>query len=101
MFSCIIHFVNASTDNAQSNTANRQIARAAGVVMAGFVLSNLTSLARTILTANVFGTSEVLDARWFAPEELSDLLHAPYHDSFLSWLEHGGHEFHSAWDEPD
>ncbi|GAB4580377.1 MAG: murein biosynthesis integral membrane protein MurJ [Anaerolineales bacterium] len=45
-----------------SSTANRQIARAAGVVMAGFVLSTLTGLLRRVLVSNAFGTSEQLDA---------------------------------------
>jgi putative peptidoglycan lipid II flippase len=43
-------------------TANRQIARAAGTVMAAFVLSNLTGLVRQILVSNAFGTSIQLDA---------------------------------------
>lgn len=54
----IISFVDVSS----SSSANRQIARAAGVVMVGFVLSNLTSLVRTILTGKIFGASAVLDA---------------------------------------
>lgn len=45
-----------------SSTATRQIARAAGVVMAGFVLSNLTGLVRQILVSNAFGTSAEMDA---------------------------------------
>ena len=44
------------------STANRQIARAAGVVMAGFVLSNLTGLLRQVLVSNQFGTSAEIDA---------------------------------------
>ncbi len=43
-------------------TANRQIARAAGVVMAAFVLSNLTGLARQILVSQAFGTGSEIDA---------------------------------------
>ncbi len=43
-------------------TANRQIARAAGTVMAAFVLSNLTGLVRQILVSNAFGTSIQIDA---------------------------------------
>jgi putative peptidoglycan lipid II flippase len=42
--------------------ANRQIARAAGVVMAGFVLSNVTGLIRQMLVSNAFGTSAEIDA---------------------------------------
>lgn len=45
-----------------SSTANRQIARAAGVVMAGFVLSNLTGLVRQVLVSNAFGTGAEIDA---------------------------------------
>lgn len=46
----------------EANPANRQIARAAGVVMAAFVLGNLTGLARQILVANAFGTDAAIDA---------------------------------------
>jgi len=46
----------------QQLPANRQIARAAGVVMAGFVLSNLTGLVRQILVLRVFGTQREIDA---------------------------------------
>jgi putative peptidoglycan lipid II flippase len=45
-----------------STTANRQIARAAGTVMAAFFLSNLTGLVRQILVTNAFGTTGVIDA---------------------------------------
>lgn len=45
-----------------SQTANRQIARAAGVVMAGFVLSNITGLVRQILVSGAFGTQTDIDA---------------------------------------
>jgi putative peptidoglycan lipid II flippase len=40
----------------------RQITRAAGIVMAAFLLSNLTGLVRQILIADAFGTSRGLDA---------------------------------------
>jgi ADP-ribose pyrophosphatase YjhB (NUDIX family) len=43
--------------------------------------------------------SEVLAVQWFAPEELRLALHAPYHDSFLDWLAHGGTVFRSRWDD--
>ena len=45
-----------------SQTANHQIARAAGVVMAGFVLSNLFGLIRQILVSDAFGTESQIDA---------------------------------------
>jgi putative peptidoglycan lipid II flippase len=43
-------------------TANRQIARAAGTVMLAFVASNLVGLARQILMASAFGTQAGIDA---------------------------------------
>jgi putative peptidoglycan lipid II flippase len=49
-------------DTTKVSTANRQIARAAGVVMVGFVLSNVVSLIRTIITGQLFGMSAELDA---------------------------------------
>jgi len=55
------------------NAAQRQITRAAGTVMAAFVLSNLTGLARQILIANYFGTSGPIDA-FYAAQRLPDLL---------------------------
>jgi putative peptidoglycan lipid II flippase len=54
-------------------SANRQIARAAGVVMAGFVLSNLTSLVRQVLESGVFGTNAEIDA-FNAAAQLPDTL---------------------------
>jgi putative peptidoglycan lipid II flippase len=45
-----------------SKSATRQIARAAGVVMAAFILSNLVGLVRQILVSDAFGTSSELDA---------------------------------------
>lgn len=49
------------------------MARAAGVVMAGFVLSNLTGLAKWVLVSQAFGTSAELDA-FNAANRLPDLL---------------------------
>ena len=46
----------------EQGPANRQIARAAGVVMAGFVLSNLAGLVRQILVLQAFGTQREIDA---------------------------------------
>ncbi len=57
----------------QSSSANRQIARAAGVVMVGFILSNLVGLVRRALEARVFGTSAVYDA-FNAADRLPDIL---------------------------
>lgn len=54
-------------------TAQRQIARAAGTVMAAFVLSNLVGLLRQVLVARAFGTTPELDA-FLAAQRLPDLL---------------------------
>ncbi len=53
--------------------ANRQIARAAGVVMAAFVLSNVVGLIRQILVSQTFGTGAAIDA-FNAASRLPDLL---------------------------
>lgn len=52
---------------------NRQIARAAGTVMAAFVLSNLVGLARQIVVSQAFGTGAAMDA-YNAASRLPDLL---------------------------
>ena len=54
--------MDAETPSPPQSTATRQIARAAGVVMVGFVLSNLVGLVRRALEARTFGTSAVYDA---------------------------------------
>ena len=54
-------------------TAQRQIARAAGTVMAAFVLSNLVGLLRQVLVAQAFGTSPALGA-FIAAQRLPDVL---------------------------
>jgi putative peptidoglycan lipid II flippase len=46
----------------EKQSDNLQIARAAGIVMGAFVLSNLVGLARQILVSNTFGTEVELDA---------------------------------------
>src|SRR5258706_941091 len=56
-----------------TNTANRQIARAAGTVMIAFVLSNLVGLVRQILVSRAFGTDQSLDA-FYAAATFPDLL---------------------------
>lgn len=56
---------------------NTQIARAAGLVMAGFVVSNLVSLAQRILVSRAFGTGEEIDTFFVAlriPELLFNLV---------------------------
>jgi len=45
-----------------SRIADRQIARAAGLVFLAFVIGNLTGLVRQILVANAFGTSTEIEA---------------------------------------
>ncbi|MCA8965838.1 MAG: NUDIX hydrolase [Planctomycetes bacterium] len=43
--------------------------------------------------------NEVLAVRWMDRAQLRAELTAPYHDSFLRWLETGGQFFGSAWSE--
>jgi putative peptidoglycan lipid II flippase len=54
-------------------SANRQIARAAGTVMAAFILSNLFGLVRGILVYRAFGTSLELDS-FNAANRVAELL---------------------------
>lgn len=54
-------------------TANRQIARAAGLVMAAFAINNLIGLARQIVVLNAFGTSGEMDA-FIAANRVSETL---------------------------
>jgi putative peptidoglycan lipid II flippase len=55
------------------SSASRQIARAAGVVMLGFILSSLTGLASQVLISRAFGTSADLDA-FFAANRLTEIV---------------------------
>src|SRR5664280_1850014 len=48
-----------SVDN---NTANQQIARASGVVMVAFALSQVAGLVRQILATRAFGTTSLMDS---------------------------------------
>jgi putative peptidoglycan lipid II flippase len=54
-------------------TANRQIARAAGLVMAAFVLNTIVGLARQVIVLNAFGTSGEMDA-FIAANRVSETL---------------------------
>lgn len=54
-------------------TAERQIARAAGVVMLGMGLSSAAGLATTVLVSNAFGTSAEIDA-FYAANRLTEIL---------------------------
>src|SRR5258708_27187659 len=56
-----------------TSTAQRQIVRAAGIVMAAFVVSNLTGLLRQMLISRAFGTGTDLDAL-YAAQRLTDVL---------------------------
>src|SRR4029079_1324193 len=80
--------------------AQRQIARAAGIVMGAFVLSNLTGLFRQILIARAFGTSADLDALYNA-QRLTDVLFSlvaggalasAFVPTFTGFLTHDEHE---------
>jgi len=54
-------------------TENRQIARAAGTVMAAFIFSNLIGLLRGIIVTNAFGTGADVDA-FNAASRVTELL---------------------------
>lgn len=54
-------------------TADRQIVRAAGVVMVGFVLSSLTGLASQVLVSRAFSTNADPDA-FFATHRLTEMI---------------------------
>jgi putative peptidoglycan lipid II flippase len=54
-------------------TANRQIARGAGLVMAAFVVNNIVGLARQMVVLNSFGTSGEMDA-FVAANRVSETL---------------------------
>lgn len=84
-------------------SANRQIARAAGTVMAAFVLSNLVGLLRQVVISQAFGTSAALDA-FNAAARLPDLLFnlvaggalgSAFIPTFTGFLAHGERE--RAW----
>ena len=54
--------MSTDTGSKDSFSANRQIARAAGLVTAAFIISNIMGLIRQILVANAFGTSDAMEA---------------------------------------
>jgi putative peptidoglycan lipid II flippase len=83
--------------------ANRQIARAAGVVMAGMALSSLAGLLTTILVSRAFGTRAELDA-FYAANRLSEILFnlmaggalaSAFIPTFTGFLAHG--QRRQAW----
>lgn len=57
----------------QPPTANQQIARAAGTVMAAFIISNLVGVVRGIVITGAFGTSAELDS-FNAANRIAELL---------------------------
>lgn len=61
------------TTQPAANTATRQIARGASVVMLAFVLGNLIGLARNMILIRVFGTSLELDS-FYAANRLAEAL---------------------------
>ncbi len=54
-------------------SADRQIARAASVVMVGMALSSVTGLATTVLVSHSFGTGREIDA-FYAANRLTEIL---------------------------
>ncbi len=56
-----------------SSSGERQIARAAGLVMAFFLVSKVAGVLRTIITSTLFGTTGALDA-YLAAFRLPDLI---------------------------
>ncbi len=84
----------------RTTSANRQIARAAGTVMAAFVISNLVGLVRQIFIARAFGTSaemEAFNAANRVAETLFNLvaggaLSSAFIPTFTSLLSHNDHK---------
>jgi putative peptidoglycan lipid II flippase len=62
-----------SSQTETANPANRQIARAAGIVMVAFILSNLVGLLAKTMTARAFGTGAESEA-FFAANRFSEVL---------------------------
>lgn len=91
----------ASTES--PDAANTQIARAAGLVMAGFVLSSVFSLTQRILVSRTFGTGADIDAFFVAlriPELIFNLvaggaLASAFLPEFTAALARGSR--HEAW----
>jgi putative peptidoglycan lipid II flippase len=54
--------VERDTQSPDPSSANRQIARAAGLITVAYIISNLSGLLRQILVANAFGTSDAMEA---------------------------------------
>jgi len=65
--------VRTEPSSPDSFSANRQIARAAGIVTLAFLISNLLGLVRQILVADAFGTSAAMEA-YNAANRISETL---------------------------
>jgi putative peptidoglycan lipid II flippase len=84
-------------------SANRQIARASGIVMLGYVLSTVAGLAAQMLISRAFGTSSELDSYFAAnrvPEFLFTIisggaLASAFLPTFARFLTHGDRD--GAW----
>src|SRR5512133_2602119 len=61
--------------SSEPSPATRQIARAAGTVMAAFVLSNAVGLVRQLLVTQAFGTSSDMDA-FYAANQIPSLIYS-------------------------
>ncbi|MCA8951708.1 MAG: NUDIX hydrolase [Planctomycetes bacterium] len=51
------------------------------------------------VTGEPVAAGEVLAVRWLEREAMRRELTAPYHDSFLAWLEHGGAFHRCTWND--
>jgi putative peptidoglycan lipid II flippase len=89
--------------NHTSKTPQRQIARAAGIVMLGMALSSLTGLVSTMLISRAFGTSAELEA-YVAANRVTEIifnlisggaLASAFLPVFTEYLESG--DRHGAW----
>jgi len=65
--------VRTEPSSPDSFSANRQIARAAGIITLAFLISNLLGLVRQILVADAFGTSAAMEA-YNAANRISETL---------------------------
>jgi putative peptidoglycan lipid II flippase len=87
----------------ETNLANRQITRAAGVVMVGMAFSSVIGLVTTMLVSRAFGTGAELDA-FYAANRLTEILFnlmaggalaSAFVPTFTGFLIHEDHE--GAW----
>jgi putative peptidoglycan lipid II flippase len=99
----LLYYNQSMQSTSQQSTANRQIARAAGTVMATFVVVKLVGLLANMLLARAFGTSDQL-AAYYAANRVSDTLFnlvaggalaSAFIPTFTTLLTHGERE--NAW----